>query len=465
MKATIEQKSKLSKYVVMPLNKSILCISLAFIYLLNAFLQAPSLDIILSVICLLLVTVCFPTVKGNTRIVITLLFLIGAALLILTNANIELWLNAISKNTNFVVLLILVPIFGLPLNYGGYYTDLDIMVSKYMNTKHRIYWLPALLSHFFGSLMNMGAIPIVFQLIIHGKLPLSLLSVPSAILRGFISSIYWSPNMVSVALVTHYLNISWAEFVRVGIFFTLLSLLVGWLSHIYSLRKSDLQLTPKILEANLEINKRKVTELVFFCAVFLGLIIFIAVKTTFPVLKAVPLLALMYPIFWLISIGKGNVIFGAYRDYLTNSLPRFTSEIVMFLGAGFVASALISTGNDEKISLLLLDFIGLNAYLLCFFILSSIVLLSLVGITPMVTVMAYSAALKPELIGITPQLLALVLVGGWAIGALVSPFTGVTLIMSGLTQKSSFEIARANWLYGFIMVLLFSTIPFLQRLL
>ncbi|MBO8132206.1 MAG: hypothetical protein H0Z29_11995 [Candidatus Marinimicrobia bacterium] len=462
MKTTIIAKNFIYSYKNFSYRtRPILLTSLTLIYLVNTFIHWEFLNILVNSICLLCIIICFPFVKSSARIVTSILLLFGSILLILAGADLKFWMSSIGKNINLVTLLIIVPIFGLPLYYGGYYKVLDALACRYMNSGHRIYWIPALLAHFFGALMNIGAIPVVYQLIIRGKLSSAFRTVPIAILRGFSSAIYWSPNMISVAVVTHYLNIPWKKFAQIGIIFTLLSLLAGWLVNVYFFNKKTSK--PKQETKDIQVNSKKLTELIIFCSIFLGIIIIIAIKTTIPILNAVPLIALVYPVIWLSFLGKGNLIYNAYRDYTKNTLPKFTSEVVIFLGVGFFAAGILASGSNDKISLFLYEFIGLNSYLLCFFISSSVIILAILGITPMVTVMAYSASLNPDLIGLSPQLLSLVLVGGWATGILVSPFTGITLIMSGLTEKTPFETARENWPYAAIMVLLLSAVPILQK--
>ncbi|WP_027364254.1 hypothetical protein [Desulfotruncus alcoholivorax] len=440
-------------------TRSIVFAGLAMVYLLNTVLHNSYLNYILSGISVLCLLVCLPFAKGNARILTLILLIAGALVLIDSGADYGLWINALSQNANLITLLILVPVFGLPIQYGGYYEVLDALVNKYMSSKHRIYWVPALLCHFFGALMNMGAIPVVYQIIIHGKLPKEFRKVPAAILRGFSASIFWSPNMISVALVTHYLRVSWAEFARVGIIFTILTLTVGWLVYLMLDKSAPDCNEPSI---NQQPSGRKIAELLFFCLAFLGSIVFIATKTSLTVLHAVPVLALVFPVLWLCSLRRAKSILPAYLDYLENTLPRFTSEVAIFIGAGFLTAAMLSSDYSDKVALLFRDYLGVNLYFLCFFIVSSIVMLSIVGIAPMITAMAYSASLKPALMGISPHLLSLVIIGGWSAGVIVSPFSGVTLIMSGLTRQSSFEVARSNWLFSLIMILLLTAVPLLQ---
>lgn len=451
---------KINESSLITRSRSAVFVGLAIVYLLNTVLHNSYLNIALSGISLLCLLLCLPFAKGNSRILTVALIMTGAFILVNSGAGYSLWVNSLSQNANLITLLILVPVFGLPLKYGGYYEVLDTLVNKYMNNKHKIYWVPALLCHFFGALMNLGSIPVVYQFIIHGKLPKEFEKVPAAILMGFSTSLFWSPNMISVSLVTHYLHVSWAEFARVGISFTILSLVVGWLVHIMSGKNSPDCFTEPVV--NQSINGKKMAELLFFCLVFLGSVIFIATKTSIIVIHAVPVLALVFPVLWLCTLRRAKSIFPAYYDYLETTLPRFTSEVAIFIGAGFLTSALMTTDYGDKISLFFRDYLGGNPFFLCFFIVLSIVLLSVIGITPMVTAMAYSASLSPALIGLSPHLLSLVIIGGWAAGIVVSPFTGVTLIMSGLTRQSPFKVARSNWGFSLIMILLLSAVPLLQ---
>jgi len=456
MKAAVEKKP-CGSFFFSTKAKSILCVSLTLVYLVGAFSKIPHIHNVLSIVSLICLAVCLPSIKNNARVVASTLFLVGAAILVYDGAGFKTWQTGLIYNVNLIALLLLVPVFGMPLKYGGYYGVLDALVGRYMNNRNRIYWVPALLTHFFGALMNMGAMPVVYQLIVRGKLPRAFNSVPASILRGFSSSIYWSPNMISVGVVTYYLGISWAEFARYGIFLTVLSLIIGWLVHIFGNKKTGDQLN--LSSRNDLVDIKKLLELITFCTAFIGTIIYIATRTSIPVLDAVPLLALFYPIIWLGVLGRGKAIAPAYGDYMQNVLPRFTSEIVIFMGAGFAATALLSSDAGNKVSVLISSIGFPNQYLLCLGILASIVFLAVLGVTPMVTVMAYGAALQPAMLGLTPIQLALVLVGGWATSVIISPFTGVTLIMSSLAQKSPFEIVRANWPFTGLMVLLIAALP------
>lgn len=101
--------------------------------------------------------------------------------------------------------------------------------------------------------------------------------------------------------------------------------------------------------------------------------------------------------------------------------------------------------------------------MLCLFILSFGVLPAVLGVSPVVAVMAYSIALNPGLISLSPQPLAVVLAGSLTTGLPVPPFTGIALIMSGLSQRFPFAIIRENWLFTAVMVMLLTAVPVLQK--
>jgi len=305
MKAVVKKKPT-GNFFFSTTARSILCVGLTLVYLVGAFINIPYVNNVLSIVSLTCLVVCMPIIKNNARVVASTLFIVGAAILVYDGAGFETWRTGLIYNVNLIALLLLVPVFGMPLKYGGYYGVLDALVGRYMNNRNRIYWVPALLTHFFGALMNMGAMPVVYQLIVRGKLPRAFNSVPASILRGFSSSIYWSPNMISVGVVTYYLGISWAEFARYGIFLTVISLVIGWLVHIFANKKSSVQLS--LSSRNDQIDIKKLAELIIFCTAFIGTIIYIATRTSIPVLDAVPLVALVYPVIWLgIKLTAGGV--------------------------------------------------------------------------------------------------------------------------------------------------------------
>lgn len=71
------------------------------------------------------------------------------------------------------------------------------------------------------------------------------------------------------------------------------------------------------------------------------------------------------------------------------------------------------------------------------------------GLYPLVSLAALGALLGPQVAADGTLALALALIVGASVAFLVSPFTGLTLLLSGMSARSSFDVAvRWNLLYG-----------------
>ena len=56
---------------------------------------------------------------------------------------------------------------------------------------------------------------------------------------------------------------------------------------------------------------------------------------------------------------------------------------------------------------------------------------------------------KPAALGLSNYTFALAMLLGWVIGMMVAPFSGVALILSGVTGKNSFENSvMLNWKFA-----------------
>ena len=78
-----------------------------------------------------------------------------------------------------------------------------------------------------------------------------------------------------------------------------------------------------------------------------------------------------------------------------------------------------------------------------------ILLFGIIGIHPIVCVSFLAAVLVPQQ---APQLiLAFVFIMGWAIGCMLSPFSGTNLIIQGRYGINNWSLTSGNLFYGSIM--------------
>ena len=118
---------------------------------------------------------------------------------------------------------------GIPLDFEDFRQALAQSVKKYMDRPQPFYLITTFLSYSLGMLLNLAAITIIYQLLnrVATKYPRSLFL--TALTRGYGYCVFWSPNFVSVAVVLHYLELTWFKIAPWGFLFTTISIVIAYL--------------------------------------------------------------------------------------------------------------------------------------------------------------------------------------------------------------------------------------------
>lgn len=427
--------------------KSMVFIVLLTTYIINVWHPSTLTGQLINCLTTIAVAVSIPYVGKSSRLVCLGLFVAGAYLFYMSGAGPYQLVEAMGRNTNLLMLLVSVPLLGVPLRFGNYIETLDSLAVKYMVKKYQMYWVPALFSHVLGVFMNLGAVPLAHQITARGRLAGYPGMQARSISRGFGSALLWSPNIIAVALVLGYTGVSWKEYVTTGIFFALIALVAGYAAEILVRKDKVGSVESSYAETDTEISRPKIIQLTAAGVVFLSLVIYIETGTGAQVISVIPSIALVFPAVWLLLLGRRESIGEGYGDYFKNRINRYDGEVVLFSVAGFFSTALAQSGWAAKICGYLMHFSGSSMASMALTILLAVILTSIVGIHPMVLVSAFATSLDPAAIGFNPVYLALVLIAGWSLGATVSPMSGTTLVVGSLTRKAPMEVALDNLPY------------------
>ncbi|WP_417617997.1 hypothetical protein [Oceanisphaera sp.] len=167
-----------------------------------------------------------------------------------------------------------------------------------------------------------------------------------------------------------------------------------------------------------------------------------------PGLSILAVITLLAPVFSLgvLVAGKRSPLAGV-GQLTSDRLPQMGNELALFLAAGVLAYGLESLLSVWEGSLPLQHF-GATAASLTYL---AIVLLSLVGIHPIVCITLAGSVLVP----LEPDhtLLALVFLSSWALGTASGPLSGINLAFQGRYGIDSFSIMRWNLSYLVLMSL------------
>lgn len=435
------------------------------------YLLAPltSSSILFSISAFLLVIVVCQSLLLATpvnRYISITLFLTGSFLLFYKNAALNEWIVSIGANSGLVTLFIALPFLGFPLSYEDYHTTLKVLSAKYM--KNDIYFgnLSHLITYCLSALLNLGSFPIIYNLFGNDTTSSQKeKTLRIAMTRGNTAAIFWSPNYVAVAVILYYLNIPWISIVPMGLALSLAIVLSTWFSTMLRVKFAGPQPVQKTVSlAGTDMNFRLVAKLAVIFITLLSLVAFLTIFTTWNILVIVPIVAIIFPLILALIQNKLLIYRQQLHNYYSTTLSNLKNEVIIFAAAGFFGKSLEITGVGKIVpSLLQLDNIH-QPFLAILAIMLVMGVLAIVGVHPVVTSSAIAASIGADTLGLSLSAYAFALLAAYGLAVLVSPFSGMSLVMSGLTKRSAWEVSLLdNMLYSVGMALFFAAvIPFIK---
>ncbi|MEK9672032.1 MAG: hypothetical protein VW268_05950 [Rhodospirillaceae bacterium] len=168
----------------------------------------------------------------------------------------------------------------------------------------------------------------------------------------------------------------------------------------------------------------------------------ITVETVFH-LSIPVVLALVSPPFavvWLL-IGRGGPADARRQPRrVVQAQPGLRGEALVFVSAklfGTRISAALDPAGVAGVLHIALWPDWLKSLALALFIIAA----GAAGLHPVVLVIIIGTALPPDVFGMPPLIMALVMLGTWGLSTTSSPFSGTTLVVGRLTGESSFRLA------------------------
>ncbi len=437
-----------------------LILAFAFLYLSNYFINSSHIKVLYSIVLLLVILQAIPDLpKTNLKVSLSL-FIIGGVFLYVNNISLNGWLSAIAKNAGLITLFITVPLLGLPFFYENYQEELKKIASKHMTNVCLFCLLTAVVTHILGVIISIGCIPIVYELFNrNARLYKAEKLFLAALVQGYMTTGFWSPAWASTAIVTHELQISWLRIIPFGILLTTISISLTLL-FIYIKVKRNPQLYQNLSpQPSLQINWRYVFTLITLITSLILIIMLFNYFTGWSILAIIPVVACIYPLVTAVVQKKLPQYKKGLGFYYDEKLFKTKNEVVLFTAAGFLGKSLELSNVSQAIPQLLPSFLTNYPVLMIFFLMAIMLLISLTGIHPVVTGSALVGSLTPLSLGLSPLTFALTILAGWAISILVSPFSAVNLVMSGLTSMPSWDISlKINGRFGVFMLFIISGI-------
>lgn len=434
---------------------------------------------------------CVPVTSGITRVAGIGLFGFGAVLLFRSGAGVNTWVSAITKNGDILTLMLFVPLMSIPFKFPRYQFALKRVLQKIADTGNDgLYLFSHGISHLIGVIVNIACVSITYYLFKAGMENRNLNMIARSAARGYTTTCFWSPNSGAVGLVLAYWGGSMVDIMPLGIPLAILALFIGWaenkclwtraetekvkseLGTACSIRGSapyfspDLGNTEAAAGSEPNGNARKpgdLSVLVLAVVILLVIVIILDWKTALGILVIVPLISLTYPFIWSLLVGEIKIHWGLFKEFLNQSLPKMSNEVVIFLGAGFFA---VAVGNSELGKYFSEFFYGVSGVptLLVAIILLTVVIFSLVGFHPVLTITSIVTALTPQAAGLPAPLLSVMVLASWGLAVTCSPFSACSLGLAGIMGKDPLVIG-IRWQIAFTALLFLVTLVYFNFIL
>lgn len=432
-----------------------------FLHLLGLFISAYFLEWLEAIFLLVLTLLYLPFSSRGIRAGAVACILLGAVIMIFGRVDCAGFVRTYHSRGSIVSLLVLVPVTAIPFAYREYLPAL----AAVMKGKRRLSLSLAgtLINFFLGGFILVGVLPLMYNILkgvfryvnsLEEGFILKLLS------RSFALAALWSPNFAIVGLILDITGKKWLELLPYSLIFALLFLSV----HILALARGEGFLcadpagargAAAILdkaaqkEEDTAAGAKYVRQLVLIGLTFFVLLLSLEKISNWSIIDLVPLVSLALAFCWACCLRSGRTFLFDLKQYFVSRVPGLGNQLLLFLGASVMGDALANSEWGSHLFNFVHGVMADSVAGIVLFIYLFIILLSLLGLHPMVTVVILSPALGPFLgDGALALLIALTMLVSTSLAIAVSPFSMEVMIIAALSGKTPFEVGvRGNGLF------------------
>lgn len=462
--------------------RSVLTFCFGIGYIANVFLAQPLLALINTITLILAVILSFIATKGSTRMIAAVLFVVGAFLLIYTQAPLDVWEKALLENGYLLAMFIMIPLISLPVRYGGYNESLEALFDHFGNSKSHFYGLVSVMTAFLGVLVSIASVPLTCEVARSSHFAANARILATALSRGFITCLFWAPTTATIALSLQLTGANWLSVLPFGLLFAIIAGFIGWimttirenliarrsqLNTSLSKNENDTHIEANLNSSSLHASKyevtsyqphsgifdhKKIIELVLFSVLYIAAVMLVGQYLKISIILAVALMSILIPIIWMVAIKRVTLFKQKVKDeYVAVKLPNVKGQMILFTAAGVLASGISYSGVGEMAVTALLQITNGGALEATILVMVLALVCSAFGVHPLVYTTVIGGSLTAAQLGVSPVYMALLLAMGWALGNAVCPTSANSIAVSQLVERSPFKLAL-NWNVSYVLV-------------
>ncbi|MDQ0299365.1 hypothetical protein J2S78_001785 [Salibacterium salarium] len=434
------------------------------LYLISIFYHSDILHAFYSTIAGLLLLFSIYKMNIINRLIVVLLLMIGSVLFLFYEVSVFVVLKSFGENLNLIGLFLLIPLFGTLMSEAGYLKALQtFLLQREENHKAHPYRMGYMLTAAMGSLLNLGSMPLVYNIGYDSFSSFENKKFTLMLLRGFGFCMLWSPYFVNVGLILVLYDLSWGEIGGYGIVLAFIYTGVVILFFPFSSFANDKQVVnAPSFQKDPEQTKSLLQSFLLYVAILLLFSFIMELILPVNMLTIVSVLAIVYPLIWAYMIKLFQSYIHEAVRHITHSFERLYNEIGIFITAGFFGEALSHSNVGEWLSNVVLQLSQGVIPVFVVILMMTAMLLALLGIHPVIIVLGLGNSLTPEHFGVTPAFMGVLLLSAWMLAVQISPFSGSVLMASNIMRESPWNVVRKN---SFFIVTLMVIMTFILSLM
>lgn len=380
--------------------------------------------------------------------------LIGIAGLIYGHAGGNQWVEGFTSMLSTAVILIAVQFLAFAIWCGEYEKNVRAALKNITAKPAILYILIMVLTHVLSGVMSLGAVPVVIAAIlpaVEGRIRHARRFIASAICCGYCTLFIWAPSSLTALIGTQIFHVDWQSYCFPALGFAILGMLLAGGYALIVYRRADEMKAGSEKEGNF-INNGNVEKpdwmRIFHIAaalISIAVLIMIMEKLHFSdnfgrMLLSILLAALV----WIATQNGKNKDREGRKLWWERTLLGNTDLVIFFISMGLFSAGLQAAHVPEILTVIFSGYIKIPDAGFLVLMPLIIILLSMIGIHPFVSMMVVGPLIADMGLGIAPLKLALAICLGGCEAYMLSPFSGVILTLSSELQIPVMKIGFVN---------------------
>ncbi|RKQ13559.1 hypothetical protein D8M05_15830 [Oceanobacillus bengalensis] len=374
-----------------------------------------------------------PRIVGLTILGISFVISLGSEMGLLTIV------EGIRRNIAILVLILLASFITIPLRLSGYLEKIVSLMTMLRSNLDRAFFCLLSILFVLAPILNVGAIRVTQDLVKDIDFKPKFLT--KAYVNGYLSAIVWSPYFATVAIVLYLFEVNLNSYILIGLTFGIIQIIIGYLLFHFHRGEVSVDEVAVTVEPSEDIrNLYWVTgKLFLIILVGIGLLIFLEYITPLSMLLLVSISAVVIPLSFGVLTGQMKQTLSEMKHHISN-LNRSCNEIVLFLSAGILGSALENTVFSEALDTLFLAIAQISTLLFGITVILIVIFFTVIGVHQIIIVPLLITQVNPEIIGISPLALAFVFILAWGVSVALSPISATNLLVSNMLKAKWWQV-------------------------